>query len=113
MRSPPTSTAPAVGVSRPPIRLSSVVLPEPEGPINARKSPDGMSRFTFRNTSMRSEPRVKYFCTPDTRTSTSLITELRSGLGTWDSGLRTHLPTVEPRAASPDDMQETSLLHGD
>ena len=39
MRSPPTSTAPAVGRSRPPIRLSSVDLPEPDGPISARNSP--------------------------------------------------------------------------
>ena len=28
-----------VGVSSPPIRLSSVVLPEPDGPISARNSP--------------------------------------------------------------------------
>ena len=41
MRTPPTSTDPPVGVSRPPIRFSSVVLPEPDGPISARKSPGG------------------------------------------------------------------------
>ena len=45
IRTPPTSTAPPVGESRPPIKLSKVVLPEPEGPISARKSPFGMSRF--------------------------------------------------------------------
>ena len=33
-----------VGVSRPPIRLSSVVLPEPDGPIRARNSPGGISQ---------------------------------------------------------------------
>ena len=31
--------APPVGLSSPPIRLSSVVLPDPDGPISARKSP--------------------------------------------------------------------------
>src|SRR5499427_4439061 len=85
MRTPPTSTVPPVGVSSPPMRLSSVVLPEPDGPISARKSPAGISRFTFRNTSMRSEPRVKCFCTPAIRTSMSPIRETPfrgSGLGT-------------------------------
>ena len=38
---PPTITLPLVGRSMPAIRLSSVVLPEPEGPMSARKSPDG------------------------------------------------------------------------
>ena len=37
---------PPDGASSPPIRLSSVVLPEPDGPISARKSPCGMSRLT-------------------------------------------------------------------
>ena len=57
MRSPATSIDPSDGVSRPPIRLSSVVLPDPDGPINARKSPCGISRVTPCSTSMRSLPR--------------------------------------------------------
>ena len=57
MRSPATSTVPSEGWSRPPIRLRSVVLPEPEGPISARKSPFGTSRLSPSSTSMRSEPR--------------------------------------------------------
>ena len=61
---PPTSIDPPDGLSSPPIRLSSVVLPEPDGPISARKSPCGMSRFTPFSTSMRSLPRVKYLWTP-------------------------------------------------
>ena len=48
---------PSLGVSRPPSRLSSVVLPEPDGPISARKSPVGMSRLTPWRTSIRSPPR--------------------------------------------------------
>ena len=35
----PTVMLPPVGVSSPPIRLSRVVLPEPDGPIRATKSP--------------------------------------------------------------------------
>ena len=61
---PATSIEPLDGVSRPPIRLSSVVLPEPDGPISARKSPCGISRLTPFSTSMRSLPRVKYLWTP-------------------------------------------------
>ena len=39
VRWPAISIVPAVGRSRPPIRFSSVDLPEPDGPISARKSP--------------------------------------------------------------------------
>ncbi len=53
---------PSVGVSSPPIRLSSVVLPEPDGPISARKSPDGMSSVTPWSTSMRSLAAVSTPC---------------------------------------------------
>ena len=41
----------------PPSRLSSVVLPEPDGPMSARKSPSGISSVTPCRTSMRSPPR--------------------------------------------------------
>ena len=44
---------PRSGVSSPPIRLSRVVLPEPDGPISATKSPCGMSRSTPCRTSIR------------------------------------------------------------
>ena len=44
METPPTSMSPCVGASMPPSMLSSVVLPEPDGPMRARKSPWGMSR---------------------------------------------------------------------
>jgi hypothetical protein len=61
--SPPMSMVPSEGASSPPSRLSSVVLPDPEGPISARKSPCGIERFTPCRTSMRSLPRVKYLWT--------------------------------------------------
>ena len=40
---PLTTTAPEDGASMPPIRLSSVVLPLPDGPISATKSPSATS----------------------------------------------------------------------
>src|SRR5579884_1081673 len=40
------------------MRFSSVVLPEPLGPIRATKSPERISRFTLRSTEIRSLPRA-------------------------------------------------------
>ena len=60
---------PPDGESSPPIRLSSVVLPEPDGPISATNSPCGIWRLTPFSTSIRSLPRVKYLWTPLTCTS--------------------------------------------
>ncbi len=45
---PSTSTVPDVGVSTQPIRLSSVVLPLPDGPAMAMKSPSTTSSVTPR-----------------------------------------------------------------
>ena len=61
---------PRVGRSRPPSRFSSVDLPDPDGPISARKSPRGMSRFRPCSTSIRSPPRRKSLCTLRTVTRT-------------------------------------------
>src|SRR3954467_13559357 len=44
---PSTSTAPSLGVSSPPARLSSVDLPEPLGPITATSSPGATVRLTW------------------------------------------------------------------
>ena len=46
-RSPPTTIVPLVGRSSPAIRLSSVDLPLPEGPITATASPGATSRLTW------------------------------------------------------------------
>ena len=43
--SPQTSTVPLVGASMQPMRLSSVVLPLPEGPTTMEKRWRGMSRL--------------------------------------------------------------------
>ena len=44
-------STPLSGLSMPAIRLSSVLLPEPEGPISAVKAPDGIARLISRSTS--------------------------------------------------------------
>ena len=49
---------PLLGRSRPPIRFSSVDLPEPDGPISARKSLSRMSRSSFSSTCTVSTPRL-------------------------------------------------------
>src|SRR5262245_54544822 len=59
---------PPVGLSSPPMRLSNVVLPEPDGPIKARNSPSGMPRLTPFSTSIRSDPRLKCLWTSRTFT---------------------------------------------
>src|SRR5438552_9068424 len=53
---PPSSTRPALGESRPAIRLSSVLLPEPLGPRIATKSPAGMRRLTSRTAATDAGP---------------------------------------------------------
>src|SRR6185436_1967766 len=63
-RSPATVISPRSGRSRPPIRFSSVVLPEPDGPISARNSPCATSRSIPRSTSTRCLPRRYAFATP-------------------------------------------------
>src|SRR4051794_8837141 len=68
MTSGPTWTTPSLGWSRPAMRLSKVVLPEPDGPMRARNSPSGTSRFRSLSTSICSLPRRKYLCTPQTTT---------------------------------------------
>src|SRR3954453_13579143 len=52
-----TITWPRVGRSRPAIRLSKVVLPEPEGPIKARNSPSSTVRSRSTRTGMRNSSR--------------------------------------------------------
>src|SRR5260370_28622207 len=64
----PTRMVPWLGWSRPAISLSSVVFPEPLGPIRARNSPSGTSRLRSFSTSICSLPRRKYLCRLLTRT---------------------------------------------
>src|SRR5262249_4782831 len=61
---PRTSTSPPVGRSRPAIRFSRVVLPEPDGPIRARNSPSSTSRSRSWSTGMRISSRRYSLDTP-------------------------------------------------
>src|SRR5207249_7242359 len=75
MRRSSTTIVPAVGVSRPPMRFSSVVLPKPDGTMRATKSPRGMSRSMPCRTSIVSPPRryVLVSLRISTRTFTRLL----------------------------------------
>jgi len=53
-----TVTVPLVGRSIPAIRLSSVVLPEPDGPMRATKSPSGTCRLRPSSTTMSCASRL-------------------------------------------------------
>jgi hypothetical protein len=55
---PAMRTRPFVGVSTQPMRLSSVVLPLPEGPAMARNSPSSTSSETPRSAGTTKVPRV-------------------------------------------------------
>src|ERR1041385_528501 len=56
--SPAGVVLPAEGTSSPPSRFSSVVLPEPLGPIKATNSPASTSRFKACSTCICSPPRA-------------------------------------------------------
>src|SRR5690606_20171775 len=57
MSSPSTRSSPLSGLSIPAIRLSSVLLPDPEGPISAVNSPAAMSSVTSESTGTICPPR--------------------------------------------------------
>src|SRR4051794_37153239 len=61
---PWTTTWPRVARSSPAIRLSRVVLPEPEGPIKARYSPSSTLRSRSTRTGMRNSSRRYSLVTP-------------------------------------------------
>ena len=56
MSRPVTRTAPVVGLSRVPIRCSSVVLPDPDGPATATSSPWATAKLTPRSAGTGGEP---------------------------------------------------------
>ncbi len=55
-RCPPTVISPLSGVSRPPMALSNVVLPEPDGPDRQANAPSWISRHTWSRPVMISSP---------------------------------------------------------
>src|SRR6476659_7606691 len=70
---PNTSTSPDVGRSIPASRFRSVDLPEPLGPIKARKSPSCNSRSTLSRATTSKPSRLKRLLTLRTRTIASDI----------------------------------------
>src|SRR6056297_954347 len=87
MRSSATWICPESGESRPPIRLSSVVLPDPDGPIRAQNSPRSISRLKPCRTATASRP-LRYFLTTSlTRTMASLMLFAPAGFSINDPGL--------------------------
>src|SRR4030095_3131185 len=61
---PSTLTSPAVGVSSPPSRCSSVLLPEPDAPTIAMRSPAFTARSTPFSTGTGAGPLVYVFASP-------------------------------------------------
>src|SRR5262245_13105616 len=114
---PPMRTSPSLGRSRPAMRLSKVVLPEPLGPIRPRNSPSGTSRLRSLRTSICSLPRVKYLCTPRTRTIGSAdipAPQKGSADGCMDSSIRARqrARTDESGSGALLALPDRVLLHG-
>src|SRR3569833_1475823 len=72
---PSTKTCPVVGRSSPPRICSKVVLPDPEAPTIAIRSPAPAAKFTPRSTSSVTGPCVKFFCTSRASNTNSLMSE--------------------------------------
>jgi hypothetical protein len=64
MGRPFSSSAPVSGDARPAMRLTSVVLPDPENPTIATNSPSAIERLMSRNTELRAAPAPKPLLTP-------------------------------------------------
>src|ERR1700730_6784061 len=76
MSSPPTRSSPLSGLSMPAIRLSSVLLPDPDGPISAMKSPCPISSVMSVRTGTICTPRRYDFATWLISTSGAVLTLL-------------------------------------
>src|SRR6185312_15289185 len=73
MSRPSTMTWPEVGLSSPPNSCSSVVLPEPDAPTIAMRSPDRTARLMPRRTSRVTGPWRKLLWTSRASRTTSFI----------------------------------------
>src|SRR5689334_7344882 len=76
MSMPATRSTPLSGLSMPAMRLSSVVLPEPDGPISAVKSPAWMSSVMSESTGTTCPPRTYDFARCRISTSGAVTTLL-------------------------------------
>src|SRR5689334_16698044 len=82
MSRPATRTTPELGGSRPPRICSSVVLPEPEAPTIATRSPAATLNATPRSTSSTTGPWWKLLCTACASSTGSLMAQRLRGRGT-------------------------------
>ena len=57
MSTPPMMTVPLSALSMPAMRFSSVLLPEPDGPMSARNSPSQISKVMLSSTGTVWDPR--------------------------------------------------------
>src|SRR5580700_3573504 len=87
MSRPAISTAPPLGASRPPRICNSVVLPEPEAPTIATRSPAATLSTTPCSTGSRTGPWRKLLCTACASRTLSLMAQ----------GLRRHGARRAPR----------------
>src|SRR4029077_1123435 len=80
MSRPATATTPALGRSRPPRICSSVVLPDPEAPTIATRSPIVTERLTPSSTCSSVGPWRKLLCTSRALSTVSFMSQrLRGG----------------------------------
>src|SRR4026208_2039337 len=106
---PPTRKMPESGLSIPAIRLSSVVLPEPEGPISAVKSPEWMSSVMSESTGTTWPPRVYDLARCWISTSGATAPFLRDGDGAAVADLLSgteHHAVADFQAAHFDELAE-------
>src|SRR3982751_5295046 len=87
---PSTLTSPAEGRSRPPTRLSSVDLPEPDGPMIATISPRGITSETASSATTSRWP-ANCFVTP----RSSIIVD--AGTPAGGAGVSDRMTVVTPR----------------
>src|SRR5580692_9087128 len=81
MSRPATSTFPELGRSSPPSICSSVVLPEPEAPTIARRSPEAICRLAPASTCRISGPCRKLLHTSMACSAASLMAQRLRGRG--------------------------------
>src|SRR3954466_5484001 len=105
MRWSATAISPASARSMPPSRLSSVVLPEPDGPMTAMKSPRGIARSRWSKIEIVSLPLVKRLLTPARRT---IGCSAATVLSCWNSLIRRGF-VGRPRRAGTRVAQEHDL----
>src|SRR5579883_3615073 len=108
MSSPSINTLPAVGGSRPPKICNKVVLPEPEAPTIATRSPEAISSSMPRSTSSVTGPWRKLLCSASARRtggSNVMMQRLRG------RGARSAPRGIERRERAQDERHAADARH--